>query len=88
MGGEGSMMHAIKSLKENRSLLKKRKLQSKDDVYGKKNVTKLYLKKSTPRDIARIKKMMFIEREKEKRRVFYAAIATILIVFVLYLLLT
>lgn len=39
MGGEGSMMHAIKSMKLNRSMLKKRKLKSKDDVYGTKNVT-------------------------------------------------
>ncbi|MBO0323334.1 hypothetical protein J0X14_13580 [Muricauda sp. CAU 1633] len=88
MGGEGSMMHAIKSLKENRSLLKKRKLKSKDDVYGRKSITKLYFKKSTPRDINRIKKMMFIQKEKEKRGMFYAAIATVLLFFIFYLLLT
>ncbi len=88
MGGEGSMMHAIKSLKENRSLLKKRKLKSKDDVYGRKSITKLHFKKSTPRDINRIKKMMFIQQEKEKRGMLYAAIVTVLLIFVFYLLLT
>lgn len=86
MGGEGSMMHAIKSLKANRTLLKKRKLRSVDDVYGKKSVTKLHFKKSTPRDIARIRKMMFIQKEKEKRIMFYAIITTILLFFILYLL--
>ncbi|MEY8779675.1 hypothetical protein AB9K32_04570 [Allomuricauda sp. XS_ASV26] len=60
MGGEGSMMHAIKSMKLNRSMLKKRKLKSKDNIYGTKNVTELYFKKSTQRDIARIRKKMFI----------------------------
>ena len=86
MGGEGSMMHAIKSMKLNRSMLKKRKLKSKDDVYGTKNVTELYFKKSTQRDIARIRKMMFIQKEKEKRIMFYAIITTILLFFIVYLL--
>lgn len=86
MGGEGSMMHAIKSLKANRTMLKKRKLRSVDDVYGKKSVTKLHFKKSTPRDIARIRKMMFIQKEKEKRIMFYAIITTILLFFIVYLL--
>lgn len=86
MGGEGSMMHAIKSLKANRTMLKKRKLRSVDDVYGKKGVTKLHFKKSTPRDIARIRKMMFIQKEKEKRIMFYAIITTILLFFIVYLL--
>lgn len=86
MGGEGSMMHAIKSLKANRSMLKKRKLRSVDDVYGKKSVTKLHFKKSTRRDIARIRKMMFIQKEKEKRQMFYAIITTILLFFIIYLL--
>lgn len=74
--------------KLNKALLKKRELKSKDDVYGSKNITKLHFKKSTPRDINRIKKMMFIQREKEKRGMLYAAIATILLSFTLYLLLT
>lgn len=46
MGGEGSMMHAIKSLKANRSMLK-RKLASKDDVYGKKT-SQNYISKNLP----------------------------------------
>ena len=86
MGGEGSMMHAIKSFNLNRSMLKKRKIKSKSDIYGKPNVTKLYFKKSTPRDIARIRKKMFIQKEREKRVLLYATIATILLFLGLYLL--
>lgn len=70
MGGEGSMMHAIKSLKANRSMLKKRKLASKDDVYGKKNVTKLHFKKSTQRDVARIRKKCLSKKKKKNGRCF------------------
>jgi hypothetical protein len=84
----GFGFHGKIAEKFNKALLKKRDLKSIDDFYGRKNITKLHFKKSTPKDVSRIKKMMFIEREKEKRRVFYAAIATFLIVFVLYLLLT
>ena len=86
MGGEGSMMHAINSFKVNRSMLKKRKLKSIDDVYGKKSVTKLHFKKSTPHDIARIRKKMIIQNKKEKRIMFSAIITTILLFFILYLL--
>ncbi|WP_318308325.1 hypothetical protein [Flagellimonas crocea] len=86
MGGEGSMMHAMKSLRANREMLKKRRLKSRDDVYGKENITKLNFKKSTRRDIVRIRKKMFIQKEKEKKQMFYAIIATILFFFMLYLL--
>jgi hypothetical protein len=87
MGGEGSMMHAIKSLKENRALLKRRRLKSKDDVYGKESVTQLQFKKATKKDLLRIRKQMFIQREKEIRRTWLAVLLTIIAFLVLYLLL-
>ncbi|MEO2052316.1 MAG: hypothetical protein ABGX00_11185 [Allomuricauda sp.] len=87
MGGEGSMMHAIKSLKENRALLKRRRLKSKDDVYGKESVTQLHFKKATKKDLLRIRKQMFIQREKEIRRTWLAVLLTIIAFLVLYLLL-
>jgi nickel-dependent lactate racemase len=86
MGGEGSMMHAIKSLKANRELLKRRKLKSKDDVYGKKSVTKLHFKKSSRWDVIRVRKQMFIQKEKEKRRTILAVFLTLLVIFLGYLL--
>lgn len=86
MGGEGSMMHAIKSLKANRELLKKRKLKSKDDIYGKQSITKLHFKKSTRRDILRVQRKMFIERQKEKRQIAMAVVVTLILFLVLFLL--
>jgi len=58
MGGEGSMMHAIKSLKNNRNLLKDRKRKTKLDVYGKPSTTKLVFKKSTQADVLRVREEM------------------------------
>ena len=81
------MMHAIKSLKANRNMLKKRKLKSKNDVYGTKSVTELNFKKASRRDIVRIRKKMFIQREKEKRAMFYAVLATVVLFFILFMLL-
>ncbi len=72
--------------KFNRGLLKKRVPRSKDEVYGKKVNSKLHFKKSTLHDIARIRKKMFIQKEKEKRQMFYAVIAAILFFFIVYLL--
>ncbi|GLU45064.1 hypothetical protein [Allomuricauda sp. NBRC 101325] len=86
MGGAGGMLHAIKSLKANRELLKKRKLKSKDDIYGKQSVTKLHFKKSTRRDILRIQKKMFIQRQREKRQTALAVVVTLILFLVLFLL--
>ena len=73
--------------KFNKALLKKRDLKSKDDVYGRKSRTKLYFKKTTPRDISRIKKMMFIQKQKENRLTFLALLVTVLLIIISYLLL-
>lgn len=86
MGGEGSMMHAIKSLQNNRSLLKRRKSRSKDDVYGKKSVTMLNLKTSTRKDINRIRRLMEVEKHKNTRVTWLAMGATILFFVLCYLL--
>ncbi|MEL6975895.1 MAG: hypothetical protein AAGL29_10935 [Bacteroidota bacterium] len=64
MGGEGSMLSAIKTLKANRALLKKRKHRAKKDFITAKR-TLLNLKESTPKDVARIKRMMLREKRKD-----------------------
>ncbi len=88
MGGGGFAQHAKNVIEGNRALLRSRsrRKRTKEDVYGKKSVTKLHFKKSTSRDIARVRKKMFIQKEKEKRQMFYAVIATGLLFFVLYIL--
>ncbi|MDF0705601.1 MAG: hypothetical protein VX772_09580 [Bacteroidota bacterium] len=88
MAGGGFAQHAKNVIEGNRALLrsKGRRKRTKDDVYGKVSVTELSFKKSTRRDLDRVRKKMFIQKEKEKRQMFYAILATILLFFVLYLL--
>ena len=65
MGGEGSMLHAIKSLKNNRALVKKRKSRSHSDLLLDGNSkTQVEFKKVSPQELERIKD----EIRKEARR--------------------
>lgn len=66
MGGEGSMMHAIKSLKNNRSLLSKRK--EKGALSGSyENIKLKELPKATPEQLLKIKKKL--KRENREARI-------------------
>ncbi len=67
-GGAGHMLHAIKSLKANRALLKKRKRKTKADVYGKEGVTKTIHKlKATPEEMEAIRKKIKAYKRHERR---------------------
>lgn len=88
MGGEGSMMHAVNSLKENRKLLKKRKLKSVDDVFGKKGHTLLSFKKSSPKDILKVQKDMRLQKQRNLKIQLISFIITVLIILGLYLLIS
>nr|WP_299381956.1 hypothetical protein [Allomuricauda sp.] len=85
MGGEGSMMHAIKSFKYNRSLLKKRKLKSKEDVFGVKSVTQLNLKKSSPKDMERIREKIARRKFQDRLTSLWAVLCMLVLVLVFYL---
>ncbi|MBW8201871.1 hypothetical protein [Flagellimonas abyssi] len=62
MGGEGSMASAILSLKQNRSLLKKRNIRElKDLIYEKSDKTDLAFKEISPEELARIKEEIRME---------------------------
>ncbi|NKI32160.1 hypothetical protein [Croceivirga thetidis] len=80
MGGEGSMMHAIKSLKQNRNLLKRRKQKTKDDVYGVAVKTKLNLKQSTPADVLKVKRQMQEYNRQLRVKGFIAGILVFMII--------
>lgn len=88
MGGEGSMMHAVNSLKENRKLLKKRKIKSVDDVFGKKNSTLLSFKKSSPKDILRVQKDMQLQKQRNIKIQIISFLIMVLIILGIYLLLS
>lgn len=74
MGGEGSMLSAIKTLKANRALLKKRKYRDKKDFITSER-TLLFFKPSTAQDVVRIKTKML----REKRKDLLISIITLLI---------
>lgn len=88
MGGEGSMMHAVNSVKENRKLLKKRKFKSVDDVFGKKDSTFLSFKKSSPKDILRVQKDMQLQKQRNLKIQVVSFLMTVLIILGIYLLLS
>lgn len=84
MGGEGSMMHAIKSLKQNRALVKKRKRRNREDYISSAR-TELNLKKSTAQDMMVIRQKIAVQKKKNLRATVYAVVATVLLLVLLYL---
>jgi len=81
MGGEGSMASAIITLRQNRAMLKRRKIRTKSDVYGKKSVTKLKLKQSSPQDIIRIRKKMKALNRKNPAIWFFSFVIFLVILY-------
>ncbi|WP_431160225.1 hypothetical protein [Flagellimonas beolgyonensis] len=90
MGGGGFAQHAKNVTENNRALLrsKKRSKKTKEDVFGKASVTKLEFKKTSRRDLDRTRKKMFIQKEREKRKMYLAVVLTLITFFILYLLFT
>lgn len=80
-GGIGA---AIQSLKQNRALLKKRKLKDKSDVYGKPNKTKLDLKQSTDQDMKIIRKKIEGYKSEERMTWIISIIILLGIIYGLY----
>ena len=69
MGGEGSMSSAITSLRNNRSLVKKRKFKdAKGLIINKSGRTELEFKSVTPEELERIKNQIRIETKKRDNR--------------------
>ncbi len=83
----GGISGAITSLKNNRNLLKKRKLRQKEDVYGIEGVTKLNLKESTDQDMKIIRKKIKEYKREERRVQVLSILVTISILYAAYVLL-
>lgn len=73
--------------KFNRSLLPKRKFRTKEEVYGRKNVTRLHFKKSTFKDILKIKRKIAVYKKESLAISLLALLVTILLILVMYFLL-
>lgn len=83
MGGEGSMMNANVSLKNNRNLLSKRK--EKNSLSGSyANVKMANFPKATPREIRKIKDKMLKENKQETIKQYI--LCSILIVVITWIL--
>ncbi len=83
----GGISGAITSLKNNRNLLKKRKLRQKEDVYGIEGVTKLDLKESTDQDMKIIRKKIKEYKREERRVLVLSVLVTLGILYAGYMLL-
>lgn len=88
MGGEGSMASAILSLKQNRSLLKKRNIRElKELIYEKSGKTDLAFKEISPEELARIKEEIRMEAKINARNkvVIYSIVFVFAVGLVAYL---
>jgi|GEM_PF-5410593 len=80
----GGIAGAIVALKNNRALLKKRKLKSKEDVFGKGGETKLNLKESTEQDMKRIRKKIKAYKRQERMVWIVTICVTAMLLYGLY----
>ncbi len=79
MAGEGSMLHAIKSLKQNRALLKKRRAKKQEISYGS-DVTMVEFKEVSPEELERVKKKIRTEASQSKRHDILIFIVALIVV--------
>lgn len=85
MGGAGNMLHAIKTLKANRDLLKRRIDRKKNGFTTSDTVTKVNFKKSTPEDMIVIREKIKIAKAKEqKQNIFFMGVALIIFFLILW----
>lgn len=90
MGGEGSMSHAIQSLKQNRSLLKKsRSFKELRNSYVKlSGDTKIDFKKVSPEEMALIRVKIEAQYQKDLRmeivRYLVSVVLTLALLYFLY----
>ncbi|MGB5556106.1 MAG: hypothetical protein WBM83_15730 [Flavobacteriaceae bacterium] len=89
MGGEGSMAYAIKSLKMNRALLKKRKIKDLKQVLRETSgKTELEFKAISAAELKAVKSKIRAQHKKELRRDFFvgcfALLLTCVILYFIY----
>ena len=89
MGGEGSMSSAITSLRNNRSLLKKRKFKTaKDLLIHKSGKTELEFKKVSQEELHKIKNQIRNEakRQNDNKSIFFVVLfITSILVICIYM---
>lgn len=85
MAGEGSMMHAIKTMQNNKALLKDKRRNSWKNYVGVKNVPTEDHIKASPELLAQIREKFEAERkQKVKENIFYFIITIIVLIILFY----
>ena len=87
MGGAGHMLHAIKSLKQNRAQLKGRKKRNQKDLLKDgSGETKVEFKTVDPQELERIKAKIKADANKSKRKeiILVAVIFVLVITWLFY----
>ncbi|MAU70712.1 MAG: hypothetical protein CML04_01330 [Pseudozobellia sp.] len=87
MGGEGSMLHAIKSLKANRALLKQKRSKDFKSYIGD-GKTKVQFKKVSEEELAKIKENIRLEARISRNKEILLVIVILLVMGVLLIWLT
>ncbi len=80
MGGEGSMAHANQSLKQNRSLLRRKQFKKRKILllsYSGKTVAEF--KKIPPKELSLLKEQIKIKARKEQKKTILIFLLSILI---------
>ncbi len=85
MGGEGSMLSAIKTLKQNRALLKKRKLRElKDVLYAESGKTELEFTQISPKELDALKFQIREKAKKARITEIFIYLASIIVTFLIF----
>jgi len=86
MSGAGHMLHTIKTLKQNRALLKnKRAMNKKGKASNSYSETKLEFKKVSPAELAKLKEEIRARARKSRiREIVIMGISFLIVIVLLY----
>ncbi len=85
MAGEGSMMHAIKTMQNNKALLKDKRRSSWKNYIGVKSIPTVDHIKASPELLAQIREKFKAERkQKAKENILYLIITIIALLILFY----
>ena len=81
MGGAGHMLHAIKSLKQNRAQLKGRKKRNQNDLLNDGTTeTKVEFKTVDPKELEKIKASIKAEANKSRKKEIILTVVTLAVI--------
>ena len=86
MAGEGSMMHAIHTMRNNKALLKDKRRNSWKNYLGNKDIPTEYAVEATPELLAEIKEKFRLEKKRKvKENIIYLFLTILSLCLISYL---